>query len=64
MDVDGIVAKQLKQMEKEMREKETKLRTQEKKVSPPVFTYPLTHLPTHSPTCNCSLHVLWLLYPG
>lgn len=32
MDVDAIVAKQLKQMEKEMREKETKLRTQEKKV--------------------------------
>lgn len=32
MDVDDIVAKQLKQMEKEMREKETKLRTQEKKV--------------------------------
>lgn len=32
MDVDAIVAKQLKQMEKDMREKETKLRTQEKKV--------------------------------
>ena len=32
MDVDGIMAKQLKQMEKERREKETKLRTQEKRV--------------------------------
>jgi DNA-binding protein YbaB len=29
MDVDTIMGKQLKQMEKEMREKETKLRTQE-----------------------------------
>jgi hypothetical protein len=33
MDVDSIMAKQLKQMEKELREKETKLRTQEKKAS-------------------------------
>ena len=31
MDVDFIMAKQLKQMEKELREKDTKLRTQEKK---------------------------------
>lgn len=53
MDVDDIVAKQLKQMEKEMREKETKLRTQEKKV---VHQSPLPHLPiyiyTHPLTCS------------
>ena len=41
MDVDAIVAKQLKQMEKEMREKETKLRTQEKKVCLSVILCPL-----------------------
>lgn len=41
MDVDDIVAKQLKQMEKEMREKETKLRTQEKKVCLPVGNAPI-----------------------
>ena len=33
MDVEEIMDKQLKQMEKEMKEKDTKLRTQEKKVS-------------------------------
>ena len=38
MDVDSIMAKQLKQMEKELREKETKLRTQEKKASLQQYT--------------------------
>ena len=33
MDVDGIMAKQLEQMEKEKREKEAKLKAQERKVS-------------------------------
>ena len=46
MDVDDIMAKQLKLMEKEMREKETKLRTQEKKV---------THTHTHSTACYAPL---------
>ncbi len=32
MDADAIMQKQLRQMEKERREKETKLKTQEKKV--------------------------------
>ena len=54
MDVDFIMAKQLKQMEKELREKDTKLRTQEKKASLPQL-YPTPPPLVH--TCNILMSV-------
>ena len=66
MDTDDIMAKQLKQMEKEMKDKEGKLKAQEKKVRICLCCVPAVLMPREllSDGLVANLRHVWRLYNG